>query len=481
MVFSFCLLAGIGCDGSQACPEPDAGDCSTGRGAIRDERGRALILHGLNNLSAAKGAARSDARCNNLDEVLPLSESDVEREVHEWGFNSVRYLISWACVEPEKGVFDEEYLRQTAVRVAWYAARGAHVILDMHQDLYGVGVYGNGAPRWATETGGLVPKEIEAGPWWLQATDPAVIAALKNFWEYDEHRYLQDHYIQAWQKVAEHFKGDPAVIGYDVMNEPYGGSLTGALDGSFERDWLAPFYRRLVPAIRQFETQTWLFYEPLPFPITVGQESSLPRIHDSLGGDQRLVYAPHLYPFDIHEGGGYTKSAMSQLDAWVLRRTDEIAFQRTPLYVGEFGGEEGQEGGLDYFRDLMRMFDRMKANWALWSGDPGGWGPVSSWHGSETGKTDLLVRPYPWATAGDIEFFSFNEGEKVFEMRYEGRSDIEGPTEIFIPIRHYPNGFDLTTSDRAGRWREDWDARRAILSFWHDPDSPVHTVRIASR
>ncbi|HOU47485.1 MAG TPA: cellulase family glycosylhydrolase, partial [Chitinophagales bacterium] len=93
---------------------------------IQDQYGRQLILHGLNTSSSAK----SDS------ERLPwIVEHDVDKEDKEFGFNFVRYLIFWDGIEPQKGVFDEEYLDKVEERVNWYTSRGMQVMLDMHQDL----------------------------------------------------------------------------------------------------------------------------------------------------------------------------------------------------------------------------------------------------------------------------------------------------------------------------------------------------------
>ena len=72
----------------------------------------------------------------------------------------------------------------------WYSDNGAWVILDMHQDVYGPAVGGNGAPKWATNS---TPFEHFEGKrvtklhknlgkyWWLENINPATMQAYKNF------------------------------------------------------------------------------------------------------------------------------------------------------------------------------------------------------------------------------------------------------------------------------------------------------------
>ena len=118
-----------------------------------------------------------------------------------------------------------------------------YVILDMHQDLYGERFGSDGAPVWATRDDGLPYEPVS--PWWLNYLAPAVRAAFSNLWNDGD---LQQHYFNTWARVAARFAGHPAVIGYDLMNEPYFGNENPF---TFEAEKLAPFYRKATEAIRQ--------------------------------------------------------------------------------------------------------------------------------------------------------------------------------------------------------------------------------------
>src|SRR5262249_11189972 len=162
----------------------------------------------------------------------------------------VRYLIQWKNVEPRPGEYDDRYLDAVAERIGWYREQGMHVILDMHQDIYGPAACqaaGNGAPAWATYTDGL-PCEPQ-DPWVLTYPQPAVIRASANFWNHTGRPpELAWRYAAMWRHVAERFAGDPAVLGYDLMNEPFGGTRHSVL---FEGPTLTPFYQWIVNAIRE--------------------------------------------------------------------------------------------------------------------------------------------------------------------------------------------------------------------------------------
>ncbi len=180
-----------------------------------DACGRVVILRGINVESASKGSKQSDSH-------LPTTPLDAQRLLQTWGWNNVRFLVFWGAIEPKQGQYDEDYLNQVEDWLNWYAARGVHVVLDLHQDLYGWKVNGNGAPDWAVDTKGLKVKPIADGqPWYLQGVDPAVQQAYQSFWNPTKGQpNLQKQYMKALAHLAKRFADNRAVIGYDVMNEP---------------------------------------------------------------------------------------------------------------------------------------------------------------------------------------------------------------------------------------------------------------------
>ncbi|MEZ5035949.1 MAG: cellulase family glycosylhydrolase [Chitinophagales bacterium] len=407
---------------------------------IQDKYGRQLILHGLNTSSNSK----SDPLRNPW-----IIESDVDREVKEFGFNFVRYLIFWDAIEPQKGVFDEAYLDRVQERVEWYTKRGMYVMLDMHQDLYSIEFDGDGAPAWAIRSGNNKPIELgDDMPWWLKNIDPAIIAAWINFWEYKEHKDLQEHYALMWQKAIKRFKDNPYVIGYDLMNEPWGGDLIKSfITREFERVQLTAFYNRLIPKIREVDNDGYIFFEPTPAPVTFGFPSTLKPIKDTRV-PSRLVYAPHCYPFDTHEGKGYTQSSKKNLIDWERERKKEVSpvvHGNIPLLTGEFGLGPWQDGFDTYLKDFNNMSDRNQWHWAYWSNDRGGWSPING-DRTPTPILEHLVRVYPRAVAGKIVSFEYNPSSKNFDFKYNNNANINQPTEIVVPAMCYPNGYTYEVS-----------------------------------
>jgi endoglycosylceramidase len=437
---------------------------------ITDAQGRALILHGINTSSSAKSAP---------DHMPWIEERHVEQVTREFGMNFVRLLIFWDGIEPQRGVYDDAYLEAVRTRVRWFTSRGAYVMLDMHQDIYSEKVGGNGAPDWATVTSGMeyLSVNFPGMPWWVKNIDPAVIAAFVNFWRHDEHAYLQDHYIQAWVHVARAFRDEPGVIGYDLMNEPHAGDLIRAARFTFEPTWLKGLYDRLIPALRAVDQEKWLFFEPQSLAVNFGLPSRLPVIHDARSGDKRLVYAPHLYPFTLHEGVAYNLTDRLNMRGWNRHRARELDRQQVPLLVGEFGGSDTTPGFLQYLDDATAMFDQMGAGWAWWSDDPGSWGLLDG-NGQENPKVNRLVRAYPQAIAGAPKQFRYDPNARHFLLEFSPAAGVSGPTEIFVPTRHYRGGFRVLTSDRRGTPRLDWDAARQVLSYWPAEPEASHRIEI---
>jgi len=68
---------------------------------------------------------------------------------------------------------------------------------------------------------------------------------------------MQKYVSQAWQRIANHYKTDPAVLGYDLLNEPL--LWSGYLD---MESLIEPEYRRLTEAIRKVDTNHVIILQP---------------------------------------------------------------------------------------------------------------------------------------------------------------------------------------------------------------------------
>lgn len=327
------------------------------------------MLRGVNSSGTAKSAADGQSW------VTPV---DIAREAELLGSNSVRYLVFWDKIEPQPGQYDQAYLDAVAQRIEWYDNEGFDVVLDVHQDVWGPSIGFDGAPEWATITDGLAATQQEQ--WELTYLQPGVLRAFDHFWRTTGlHDDLQASYLAMLGVLVDHFADEPAVLGIDVMNEPFGGSLQGPL---FEQGPLSAFYQRAIDVVRAIDDDLWVLVEPQAFGVNQGLPSGLTTLTDPRDGNPRIAFAPHLYPLPLDLGGGY---AVNQ--AWVDRsvelwadRTRATSVRFTaPLWLGEFGLDGAEPGAPDYVRTVVSTLQTMGASgFAYWDNSPGSWSPWSS-------------------------------------------------------------------------------------------------------
>jgi len=380
-----------------------------------DASGKPLLLHGINvaNKSPEEGY------------VGDLTPGDFVT-IRSWGMNCVRLAIFWDGLEPQPGRFDETYLERIAQRVEWAKAQGLYVLLDMHQDLFSV-KFSDGAPAWATLDEG---KPHTRAAVWSDAyyASTAVQTALDHFWANTaapDGVGLQDHYARVWQFVAQRFHDEPAVIGYDLMNEPFPGMdarrvlqatlqrlsemlavrlgrqapgseelfaleatpqgrrqitewlkdmslFTGMLEPAtpimqdFERGRLMPMYARVGKAIRAVDSQHILFLEPA-MSANMGIPSALTPLADESGKrDPEQAYAPHGY--DLVTDTNSIDLDSNERVALIFQRHGKLARTlQMPMLVGEWGAFYGNPAAAGAARFTVRQFDLLGCGDLYWA------------------------------------------------------------------------------------------------------------------
>ncbi|MCQ2573259.1 MAG: glycoside hydrolase family 5 protein [Treponema sp.] len=184
-----------------------------------DNKGNALTLRGINMVCKEKSKGY----------IGDYQEADFEL-LEKLGFNTIRFGIFWAAVEPEPGKYNDTYLNEIRNFSRMAERHNLSLYLDMHQDLFSSN-FEDGAPSWATLTGGQIYEKTEL---WSEAylSSKAVQNAFDNFWNdtkiYDG-KGIQTHYIEMWKHIADFFKDDDNIIGYDVFNEPFPGTCANNL------------------------------------------------------------------------------------------------------------------------------------------------------------------------------------------------------------------------------------------------------------
>jgi len=485
------VAVSLGCSSS---PDPAPAAVVTAKQRfLTDAQGRALILRGINVDNHAKGDPQR---------MPKISDEEIAMLSRDFGFDHVRLLVFWDAAEPEKGRWDDAYYDRVAAQVERFWKAGLYVVLDMHQDVYGPAVSGDGAPAWATRTDGQ-PFKLQK-IWSANYFEPAVQRAFDNFWSNEgANADLQDHYAETWRRFAARFAKHPGVLGYDVINEPFPGSQVDIAEilfrrtqegvgksQTFDEGEFAQFYQRMIDAIRKDDPDKWIFFEPRYGAPANGMGSWIPRLRDPRTGTPHLVYAPHLYsvPFEANES--YDPVGDEIFTLWEARRNEELAVLDCPLWIGEWGFAWGWPNAQTYGARILAMADRRMEGWAYWSWDPGTPGSWSLYDrgdattGRPAGLTPAgitVVRPYPRAIAGEPVSFGFDPATRTFQLSFRDQPGATGPTEIFVPrARLYPTSITIACDDGAPTCTHSWDPKRSdVLLVMTTPRATGHTVRIS--
>jgi endoglycosylceramidase len=443
---------------------------------LTDDKGRAVILRGFNMVNKFPPYTLSAIGFGEEDAALLAKD----------GFNAVRVGVIYGAVEPRPGEYDERYLDDIERTVAMLARHGILSLVDFHQDLYGPVFKGEGLPEWATLLDGMEPGPSKGFPF-DYFERPAVARAFDNFWQNKPGPGgvgLQDRYAAAWRHVAARFARVEGVMGYDLMNEPFPGSywrecsITGC--GAFDQRFLAPFWRKLIAAIRQSDPATLIFYEPNVI-FDFDAATHVPKLDDP-----RLGFSFHPY-LQMAKGLGMAEQ------------------HAVTTGVALFATEWGATTDVAAIRAGANLMDGAMMSWLYWAWAnktpfdiPGMSGLLPK--GSENqgivldlGKPRLpgnvhedrlaaLARPFPRAVAGTPVRFGYDPAKRAFHLTWRpvavGTPLAAGAeTEIFVPSRAYPRGYEVTVTGATVTSAPD----DGVLRLVHDGRAPDVTVRLHPR
>lgn len=302
---------------------------------------------------------------------LTVTYNDFYQRIRSWGYNVIRIPVSWHNLEPTVPTWDAAanryvrrfstaYLNDLKSMVSRARANNLGVILDMHQDYWSPALHnitnwdgsrgyceGVGMPRWLypsidAKASTTQNTDFYNGMNWFYRNvhDPASTVTRLTPWQL---------FYSAWNQLAYQFSpasGYPdsaAVIGADILNEPYfsyvGGSPpAGQTVRQAADSRLRSFYNAIAPAITNRRPSWLLFFQD----STGGYYSANPALRESpiLTGRPTAagnwVYSTHIYNFAYgtfndgvprHDDFGITvaNAALDNARRW-----------RVPLYIGEF-------------------------------------------------------------------------------------------------------------------------------------------------
>ncbi len=458
-------------------PAADAG-AAMSRLTIQDEmivdgHGRQIFLWGMN--LGEKSSARRHESWHGPEEF---------HDLRRWGMNAVRLLIFWSAVEPTPGIYDDAYLEGVDKRIRWAQEAGLFVVLDMHQDLWSEAVPGgNGAPAWATLDDGE-PHRFLGGAWsTAYFTSPQVQRAFDNFWANAPGPGdvgIQDRFALAWQHVARRYVDTPAVIGFDILNEPFPGSpirevalaiwraipaifrgasmpngfgallasleerplpawLLDALDDptrhrraleavtptaqTFEREKLMPMYRRVHNAIREVHPHGIFFLEPSVL-ANVGVPSAIAPLTDDHGErDPLQAYMPHAYDIVVDTPLAHQPSE-NRLRVIFNQQQRDAGTLGMPLLIGEWGAFYGNHRTQDAARIKGALLEEKSMGAFYWDYHRGI---------EEAAYFESLARPQPVAVAGRVQQVAFDPASGVFNCTWDADPGIAADSVFAAP------------------------------------------------
>ncbi|MEV4316073.1 cellulase family glycosylhydrolase [Actinocrispum sp. NPDC049592] len=243
-------------------PPSDGGPLTVSGGVFRDSAGREVVLRGFNVSGEAKLAENHGLPFATTADAQ-VSAAAMRRL---GGANAVRFLVTWAWVEPSPGQIDRDYLGRVAEQITAFTGQGIRVYLDFHQDLYsrylfnpGSWYTGDGAPAWVVRAGGYPAESCGLCFHWGQnmKNNKAVTGAVYDFWHNRQVTTaagpirIRDEFLFQAGETMRYLKDTlpqeafDLIVGADPLNEPYAGRYDSGQDGvSWERDLLWPFYQQ---------------------------------------------------------------------------------------------------------------------------------------------------------------------------------------------------------------------------------------------
>ena len=234
-----------------------------------------------------------------------ITREDI-RFIKRSGFNSIRVPFNYRLFVTDETPpsLDGPGYELLDRAVDWCRSEGLYVILDMHA-----------AP--GGQTGDNIDDSF-AYPFLFESSES------------------QELTVNLWRKIAAHYQDQPAVIGYDLLNEP----IAHYFDAASLNRKLEPLYRRIVSGIREVDRNHIIF----------------------LGGAQWdtnfKVFGP---PFDPKLAYTFHKYWMTVNEDAIQEYLDFRSHYKVPIWMGESG--ENTDDWIDSFRKLLEAKD---VGWCFW-------------------------------------------------------------------------------------------------------------------
>lgn len=465
---------------------------------ILDRQGRVMKLRGVNVGQGGK-----------VPPWQPIEKGDTDafRQLHDWGFNAIRLIVTWEALEPTPGGFNLEHLAYIRWFLDTAQQHGIVVILDNHHNEVSRCFGGDMAPPWAHRPG-VVPqealdKDCRYMGWPGLAELPRQLRWWADFFDglwTPDRMSLQDHMIWSWQRLAEVVRGHPALLGYGPLNEAhcYAGWFAGVFHPMAQdcEAALSDYYRRFAKAIKDVDADALIFFEPplkMLAPDWDGKDSAV--VRPPVDG---AVFSVHYYNgAELEATCDWTWRRDDCRLAEFLEATGELAADRfeAPRVLTEYGVHPCKAGALQDLQHQAVDIEDQSASAFVWNYWKHGetWGMTAWREGGEdmslvvpeiyaSGPAEVgtprcvasaLVRPYPMRVAGSDVRWSFDRSFQDWDGRaadthHDGRPVTN--TDVFtLTFRQGEGSLDTYV----------WVPRRLVYGDDPSTEAPEFTIDVS--
>jgi hypothetical protein len=164
-------------------------------------------------------------------------------------------------------------------------------------------------------------------------------------------------------------------------------------------------------------------------------------------------------PFDLHGGQAYRTGDFSRQVRALDRTFQALEANLLSGTLWNYTVDNDNERGDQWNGEDFSIFSRDQ------QADPG------DLH-SGGRALDAVVRPYAAKVAGEPLQMAFDLKHRTFTFAFRHDPAVLAPTEIYLPNRHYPDGYRVEVSD--GSYQADREAQR--LFYRHSTDGDVHQI-----
>ncbi len=286
----------------------------------------------------------------------------------EIGMNCIRLPFWYRNIVDENGEFYDNWYERMDWFVEEAAKRNIYVLLDFH----GAPGSQNGSDHSGKDGG-----DDKKGA--------------SEFFFGDNAEANQELYYKIWEAVAEHYKGNPWVAGYDLLNEPYCTyRYNSGLSDKKLREMLWDIYDIAYDKIRAIDPDHVIVMGATWDPVDLPKPESY--------GWENVMYEYHNYLYDDYD------NAKGQQIANMKKKMNAIASANynVPSLMGEFS----YFNNLDAWDEGMKLINDSGLSWTTWTykviSDYGNWGirNQKNWKVNlETYEYEDIVNA--WSQVGD--------------------------------------------------------------------------------